>query len=138
MSKSINPPEALGHAVNRREITDEMICRDVYPDFSGGGANEVDSSGLRFDRRSGHETREYWVISDDCIAFEAAESSREYLHSLLIRSKEDCDSEQILQLPEKDEDRPTTRRVGKREFSDSLWGLLLIVNDVEGNALPCG
>lgn len=48
-SEAIHATEALGHAVERREIANEVIRRDVHADFAGTGANEVDGARLGFD-----------------------------------------------------------------------------------------
>jgi hypothetical protein len=70
----------LGHAVQRGEIADHVIRRDIDANLASRRANQVDGAFFGRNVPFVEKPREHWVVGCHPISFETTERARQHLH----------------------------------------------------------
>ena len=81
VSETIDATESLNHAVERGEVADQMVRRDVYAHLPSRCANEVDGGAIRL--RTWQEAPKDSVFLDQFVSLETSHGPGKGLHPLI-------------------------------------------------------
>ena len=81
VSETINAAKSLNHAIERGQVADQMVGRDVHADLSGRCANKVNGGAIRLS--TWQEAAKDSVFLDQFVSLETSHGSGKGLHPLI-------------------------------------------------------